>query len=104
MLRAREPILREICRKQAISRGFRSVELFRVSRIAQEFPQACRLRACRTKCVEHLFRGKIQQPPDSCRRCESARCARSMKNLIVSAAKKFTDTNTNFVASHRRSQ
>src|SRR5260370_8352419 len=100
MLRAREPILREICRKQAISRGFRSEELFRVSRIAQEFPQACRLRACRTECVEHLFRGKIQQLPDSCRRCQVPSCARSMKNLIWTPPTHSTNPHTNFPPTH----
>src|SRR5882762_2643242 len=94
MLRASKPFLREVCRKQTICRGFGGVQLLRVGCIAQKFPQTRRLCARRTKGVKHLLRGQIQQAADRCRRGKSARGSRGMKNLVVRAAPKFTDADS----------
>ena len=82
----------------------RGVQLLGVGGIAQELPQAGRLRAGRAQGVQHGGRVQAQQAPGRGGRRHRARSARGVKHLVVRASQKFAHAYAHLIARHRRHQ
>jgi hypothetical protein len=102
--RTGKTVLSQVGRCQAVRGRGGCVQLLRVRSIAQEFPQARRLRAGRAEGMQHLVGCELEQVPRRSGSRQRAGRARRMKDAVVRAAEKFADADAHLVAGHGRRQ
>lgn len=103
-LRAGEAVLRQVGRRDARGGGVRGVQLLGVRGIAQELPQAGRLRARRAQGMQHLRGVEPQQMADRDGGGQGADRGGGMEDPVVRTAEEFADADAGLIAGHRRGQ